>query len=173
MVSRRAFTTTLGAIGSLGAAYYVVTAPPSVDVDVDVGGVVNQSKEAAEGALSDEPDNPWDQTFNSPLVDRIQFDDDGAMHVTFAPNHGLDSFGVWHATDDWNDRDPVYQHQPYGGQEMPRYSGTVTVNIGAELRNISANFPSNKFKLIGLARFSLRWEHDGKVKFFVPKALMP
>lgn len=172
MVTRRAFTTTLGALGSVGAAYWLVTDTPTVDVDVDVGGVVNDSKEAAEDALSDEPESRWSQEFDSGFVERIHFDLKGGASVTLTDNHGLNALGVWHTSDDIRGRDPLtgYGHGFVG--DLPRYGGTVSWGLVSDLNSHGTNYPSNKFQLVGLSGPMYVWDIEGRVRFYIPEQLL-
>lgn len=117
--------------------------------------------------------DPYVQTFNGAVVERIEFDKDGSMAVTMADSHGADGFGVWHASDDEQAQDPVANYGlGIGTSELPRYGGSVTINITKQLANSAGSYPSNEFVLIAIRGF-VQWEPVGRVRFSVPEALMP
>lgn len=118
-------------------------------------------------------DDSYNQSFlSSSIVDEIHFDEDGTMDIVLSDNHNAVCFAIWHNSDDTKNRDPLIN---YGCstdlRNLPRYGGTVRIDISGSITNSETNFPSNKFKLIGFDR-ELFGEPVGRVTFRVPDELL-
>lgn len=115
----------------------------------------------------------YQQTFRLGIVSEISFEEDGMMSITFREDHGSACFAIWHASDDVERTNPILN---YGCgpqyQEMPRYGGTVSVDLVDAIRSSNAKFPTRAFKLLGFNQ-RLFGNTTGKVRFRVPEDLMP
>lgn len=138
------------------------------------------SFEDAEGLVSGVADglfqkqDPWHQRFNSDIVEEIRFSEDGRMFVTMAEAHGADGFGIWHVSDNERQRGSIAGYgRGFFSEGLPRYGGTVSLNLGSALESSAGNYPSNRFKLIAVTVNGLIEDPVGQVRFVVPQELMP